>query len=258
MYQTFILYIWLIPLQEEVSLETLLLVLINSRWLSHSHTWGIFLSQDKLFSFLFSCLLSCDYSEFISQCSKWMLHLAVKFFALDRIMTSNCHDIKLVLLSHAVLDDIPSLAVFMVLYQLAQLALPAGCMLNILRPLLHHKHFWLLTDLVHFQQFSWSFISSSLARSSPHSCTWSFSRSTAYLQATLKNYPSRARASCSIASKDSPLLLNGFLLFLFLYIWSFHMFSIWLGKRELRPLSPDKMIFDIGKYCLGALSEEAV
>lgn len=77
--QTFILYIWLIPLQEEVSLETLLLVLINSRWLSHSYTWGIFLSQDKLSSFLFSCLLSCDYSEFISQHSKWMLHLTEVF-----------------------------------------------------------------------------------------------------------------------------------------------------------------------------------
>lgn len=53
-----------------------------------------------------------------------MLHLAVKLFALDWIMTSKCHHIKLVLLSHAVLDDIPSLAVFMVIYQLAQLALP--------------------------------------------------------------------------------------------------------------------------------------
>lgn len=146
MYHTFIVYIWLIPLQEEVSLETLLLVLINSRWLSQSHTSGIFLSQDKFFSCLFSCLLSCDYSEFISQHTKWMLHLAVKFFALDWIMTSKHHHIRLVLLSHAVLDDIPSLAVLMVIYQLAQLVLPAGCMLNILSPLLHHKHFWLLTD----------------------------------------------------------------------------------------------------------------
>lgn len=75
-----------------------------------------------------------------------MLHLAVKFFALDWIMTSKCHHIKLVLLSHAVLDDILSLAVFMVIYQLAEFALPAGHMLNILSPLLHNKHFWLLTD----------------------------------------------------------------------------------------------------------------
>lgn len=67
-----------------------------------------------------------------------MLHLAMKFFALDWIMTSKCYHIKLVLLSHAVLNDIPSLAVFMVIYQLAHLALPAGRMLNIPSPLIHH------------------------------------------------------------------------------------------------------------------------
>lgn len=75
-----------------------------------------------------------------------MLHLAVKFFALDWIMTSKHHHVRLVLFSRAVLDDIPSLAVFMVIRQLAQLVLHAGRMLNILSPLLHHKHFWLLTD----------------------------------------------------------------------------------------------------------------
>lgn len=45
--------------------------------------------------------------------------------------------------------------------------------------------FWQI--LIHFQQSSWSFISSSLARSFPSSCTWSFSRPTAYLQTALKN-----------------------------------------------------------------------
>lgn len=133
---------------------------------SQLHLRHFFLSQDKLFSFLFRCLFRYDYSEFISQHSKWMLHLAAKYFALDWIMISKYHHIKLVLLSHAVLDDIPSLAVFLVIYQLAELVLPAGHMLNILSPVLHHKHFWLLTDFETLSTGFCSFISSSLARSS--------------------------------------------------------------------------------------------
>lgn len=52
---------------------------------------------------------------------------------------------------------------------------------------------------------SCSFISSSLARSSPYSCTWSFSRpfSDEFANCSEKLCSSRTTASCSIASKDS-------------------------------------------------------
>lgn len=65
--------------------------------------------------------------------------------------------------------------------------------------------------LIHVQQSSDSFISSSLARSSPSSCTWSFSRPVAYLQtAPKKTVLLKPRHHVCVTQKTDPFFLAAF------------------------------------------------
>jgi len=137
-------------------------------------------------------------------------------FALGWRITSKCHHIKLVLPSYAVLDDIPSIAVFMKTEFLCcdswhglsflQAACPKSSVTCCIRSI-----FGFCQILIHFQQYSCSFVSSSLARSFPSSCTWSFSRPIAYLETAQKNYaPLEPQHHVCVDQKIVPFFLASF------------------------------------------------